>query len=44
MAWYNAGRVLVRFLKVAIDAHMLESIITLQAEVGFVQCVSDCDF
>ncbi|KAJ3524974.1 hypothetical protein NM688_g8472 [Phlebia brevispora] len=39
MAWYNAGRVLTRFLKVAVESSMFDSIMTLQAEVSFVHAM-----
>lgn len=38
-AWFTAGRVLVRFLQVAIDAEGQDQIATLRAELEFVQSV-----
>jgi hypothetical protein len=37
LAWFTAGRVLVRFLQAAIDAEGQDQIATLRAELEFVQ-------
>ena len=39
MCWFVAGRVLVRFLKAAIDAQSESHITTLRAEVDFIRYV-----
>jgi hypothetical protein len=37
--WFSAGRVLVRFLQVALEAKSMDQVSTLRAEVDFVQSV-----
>jgi hypothetical protein len=39
MCWFMAGRVLVRFLRAAIDSSDHEQIICLQGEISFVRSV-----
>ena len=40
LAWYSAGRTLVKFLKAAIDTSQYDLVIPLQTEVAFVQYVA----
>ena len=39
MCWFMAGRVLVRFLRTAVDANQRDTIMLLQSQISFVRSV-----